>query len=368
MRHGAPSATTRLLVERYIDRPRHIEVQVLADAHGNVIHLGERECSLQRRHQKVIEEAPSPFVTPAVRERLGRAAVDAARSCGIRRRGDSGVHRRWPRPRLVLLPRDEHPSSGRTSRDRDGHRRGTSSSGSCGSPLGSDYLTRGPGADRSRDRGARSTRRIPAATSCRVPVGCSPSANRPTVRVDSGVVAGQAITGDYDPMLAKVIVAAADRETALDRLTQALTRTTYLGCRHQHPIPDPAVGSAVGSQRRVAHRPDRTAPGHRGGSRADQTTASPPPRLEWLLALTPDRFRADPWAVPDGWRLGGPPAAVWSDPAIAGRTSSHQVAHHRRWRTDCTVVIDDEPRAERCPRRVARRPTRGHRERGHTAL
>src|SRR5207247_287017 len=69
-----------VLVERYVERARHVEVQVIADAHGAVLHLGERECSLQRRHQKVLEESPSPVVDAALRERLGRAAVELARS------------------------------------------------------------------------------------------------------------------------------------------------------------------------------------------------------------------------------------------------------------------------------------------------
>ncbi len=76
-----------LLIERFVDSPRHIEIQVLADGHGNVIHLGERECSLQRRHQKIIEEAPSPLLTAADRERMGAAAVDAARSVSYRGAG-----------------------------------------------------------------------------------------------------------------------------------------------------------------------------------------------------------------------------------------------------------------------------------------
>ncbi len=72
----------RILIEKFIEAPRHIEIQVLGDQHGNIVHLGERECSIQRRHQKVVEEAPSPFVTPAMRKAMGEQAVALARAVG----------------------------------------------------------------------------------------------------------------------------------------------------------------------------------------------------------------------------------------------------------------------------------------------
>ena len=110
----------RVFIEKLIEQPRHIEIQILADDHGNVIYLGERECSLQRRHQKVIEEAPSPFLDEPTRAAMGEQATALARAVGYRSAGNGRVPCRR-RPKL-LFPGDEHAAAGRASRHRAGHR------------------------------------------------------------------------------------------------------------------------------------------------------------------------------------------------------------------------------------------------------
>ena len=114
----------RVFIEKFIEAPRHIEIQVLGDQHGNIVYLGERECSIQRRHQKVVEEAPSPFVTPEDAQEHGRAGGRARPGGRIlqRRHGRADRQRRRPERQELLLPGDEHPAAGRASGDRGSHR------------------------------------------------------------------------------------------------------------------------------------------------------------------------------------------------------------------------------------------------------
>ena len=128
----ARSATTPSISRNSSTRPRHVEIQILADSHGNVLSLGERECSVQRRHQKMIEEAPSVAVTPELGRRMGETAVRAARAAGYVNAGTCEFL--LDRERRVLLPRDEHPAPGGASRHRAGDGNRSSCSGSFASP------------------------------------------------------------------------------------------------------------------------------------------------------------------------------------------------------------------------------------------
>ncbi|WTM65749.1 biotin/lipoyl-containing protein [Humidisolicoccus flavus] len=220
-----------LLVERYVENPRHIEVQVIADSHGAVVHLGERECSLQRRHQKVIEEAPSPLLTAETRARIGEAACETARSVGYRGAGTVEFIVGADNPdefffiEMNTRLQVEHPVTEMVTgidlvewQVRVG----------AGEALGfaqSDIVLRGHAIEA----------RVYAED---VPAGFLPSGGRVLelheasgegIRVDSALIEGQRVSSDYDPMLAKVIAWSSDRAGALATAQQALSQTSVFG-------------------------------------------------------------------------------------------------------------------------------------------
>ncbi len=211
-----------MYVERYLEDPRHVEVQVLADAHGNVIHLGERDCTIQRRHQKLIEETPSPAVDEALRERIGRIAVDAARAAGYRSAGTIEG---------LLTPAGDYYFMEMNTRIQVEHTVTEEVTGidlvreqvriAAGEPLSlrqEDVQLRGHAIECRINAEDVASGFLPAPgrlTTYREPGG-------PGVRVDSGVVEGTEITGLYDPMIAKLIVHGVDREHARMRMLRAL--------------------------------------------------------------------------------------------------------------------------------------------------
>ncbi|KJY20411.1 MULTISPECIES: acetyl-CoA carboxylase biotin carboxylase subunit [Streptomyces] len=299
-----------LLVERWVDRPRHIEIQVLADAHGNVVHLGERECSLQRRHQKVIEEAPSVLLDEKTRAAMGAAAVDAARSCGyvgagtvefIVPGGDpSSYYFMEMNTRLQV----EHPVTELiTGLDLVELQLRVASGEAL--PVTQDDI---------RLTGHAIEARVCAEDPARgfLPSGGTVLAlSEPSggaVRTDSGLTAGVPVGSTYDPMLSKVIVHGPDRPAALRMLRAALADTVILG-----------VQTNAGFLRRLLAHPDVVS-GDLDTGLVERDLAGLLPEgvpaevyaAAALLAGTAPEQRATGWTDPfdaaSGWRLGGTPA------------------------------------------------------------
>ena len=215
-------ADASVYVEKYLEDPRHIEVQVLADTHGNVVHLGERDCTIQRRHQKLLEETPSPAVGPELRARIGQVAVEAARAAGYRSAGTIEG---------LLAPDGSYYFMEMNTRVQVEHTITELVSG-IDIVRAQIQIARGErlqfAQDEIRLQGHAIECRINAEdpargflpspgtiTSYREPSG-------PGVRVDSGVAAGSVISPLYDPMIAKLIVRGVDRVDAIGRMLRAL--------------------------------------------------------------------------------------------------------------------------------------------------
>jgi acetyl-CoA/propionyl-CoA carboxylase biotin carboxyl carrier protein len=325
-----------LLIERYVPAPRHIEIQVLADTHGNVIHLGERECSLQRRHQKIIEEAPSPLLSAAQRAAMGSAAVSAARSVGYVGAGTVEFIVAGDSPddfffmEMNTRLQVEHPVT-ELVYGLDLVEWQLRVAAGEPLPFGPDDLPMNGHAVEARvyaedpSRGFLPTGGV--VLEVRSPVGAG-------VRVDSGIAPGVTVTSDYDPMLAKVAAWGPDRATALRRLDAALADTAVLGVttnvaflRDLLSDPDVLAGRLDTGlvERRIAaadspggHRDDLAGPvGHgadgaqpgQPGTAGNEGLAFAAAALARLLALEPAGPVTDPWDIPDGWRPG---ARAWT--------------------------------------------------------
>ena len=219
----------RVYLERYLERPRHIEIQLLADEHGNVVALGERECSVQRRHQKVLEESPSTAVGPELRERLSDAAVRFARAVGYVGAGtaefvldDADFYFLELNGRIQV----EHPVTEAVT----------------GVDL-VDWQLRIAGGERLDVRAALHGHAIEVRLYAEDPRSFLPQAGRverlvlpTTIRVDAGVAEGDVISTSYDPMIAKLIADGETREEALDRLTAALAEVEVAGVTTNLPF------------------------------------------------------------------------------------------------------------------------------------
>ncbi len=225
----------RLYLERWLSRPRHVEVQILADSSGEIIHLGERECSIQRRHQKVIEESPSPALTPDQRERLGAAAVAAARAVGYVNAGTveflqdgEAFYCIEVNARLQV----EHPVTEMVT-GLDLVEAQLRIAG--GEPLGlrqEDVILRGHAVE--CRVGAEDPHHgiLPSpgvVDAVREPAG-------PGIRVDSGLAPGVSVSRHYDPLLAKVITWGPTRRAAVDRMAAALDEMAVSGVRTTLPL------------------------------------------------------------------------------------------------------------------------------------
>lgn len=325
-----------MLIERFIPRPRHIEIQIFCDMHGNAVHLGTRECSLQRRHQKIVEETPSPAIDEQTRDAITARALDAARACGYVGAGTVEFIVSSDRPtefsfmEMNTRLQVEHAITEVVTGIDLVDWQLRVAAGEC-LPLGQgDIAFRGHGVE-ARVYAEDPARGFLPATG-RVLRVTQPASSK-GIRVDAALEPGLVVGSRYDPMLAKVIAWGETRKEAIGRLRKALASTTILG-----------VTTNVGYLTRLLGHPDVEA-GTIDTGLVERTVGElsvPGESCEELAAIaatcrmgldlesTPER--SDPWDTPDSWRLGGggPSTAHWRvtlrrpGGATEGRTLSVQ--------------------------------------------
>ena len=324
----------RMLIERYLERPRHIEVQVFGDTHGNIVHLWERDCSIQRRHQKIVEEAPAPGLDDARRQFIGEAAVAAARAAHYVGAGtvefiaeDDAFYFMEMNTRLQV----EHPVTELVTgldlvewqlRVASGERL----------PLRQTDIPLRGHAIEVRLYAENPARNFLPAT------GALAALHLPGgegIRVETGVRQGDAVTPYYDPMIAKLIAWGEDRASARARLARALADTAIVGVQTNlgflaRVIVDPEFAAGAVDTGFIERRRDGLL-----------AAAGPPPDIAlaaaalYCLAPPDAAAGADPWRRCDGWRLNRPPAPQTLVLRCAGveRTASATRAGNA-WRLD----------------------------------
>jgi 3-methylcrotonyl-CoA carboxylase alpha subunit len=308
----------RVLIERYLQKPRHIEIQVFADTHGNCVYLFERDCSVQRRHQKVIEEAPAPGMTEERRRAMGEAAVAAARAVGYVGAGTvefiSEPDGRFYFMEMNTRLQVEHPVTEMiTGHDLVEWQLRVA----AGQPLPArqEDLRINGHAIEARIYAENPEKGFLPSIGTLAYLGLPPHtafANG-DVRVDGGVRTGDTITPFYDPMIAKLIVHGADRDQARARMLQALAQTQAVGVQTNvaflsRLMQDSAFAAADLDTGLIERQRATLLPEPQAASTATLALASAAVLVRQGLAQpglqTAGKGPSDPWDARDGWRLG----------------------------------------------------------------
>jgi 3-methylcrotonyl-CoA carboxylase alpha subunit len=333
----------RVLLERYIEQPRHIEFQVFGDRHGNIVHLNERECSAQRRYQKVLEETPSPFVTPALRAQMGEAAVAAARALDYFNAGTVefivGPGGDFYFMEINTRLQVEHPVTEMVLGLDLVELQLRVAAGDAlpaalieGQPLAAnghaiELRLYAEDPDQGFLPGSGKLERL------HLP---QPSAH---VRIDSGVIEGDTVTIFYDPMIAKLIVWDETRAAALVRMREALAECGVLGPKSNIEFLERLVRHPAVIEGRIdtgyldRHLDEFVGAATSAAGKHDAGTALFAAASAWLMheeSAAPQFARASgdpysPWAAADAWRLGHPGKRIV---ALVDRGERVEIAAH----------------------------------------